>query len=387
LRYRHRIIGGRIVAHEPRRVAGSPCYHVRLRDLLTGRRRQLSTRTLSASAARRGAEELAWTWLEELEGRVRAGVLMTSALREYLDAKLDLRPSTRAGYRRDVEHVYIPRFGLLAVRDVGLADLEAFLAELAAGGRAWKTRAKHLAWLRGFFAWSRRRRYCAGDPTDGLRVRRGEQRRAPVLTPAEAERLLAELLRVREVPMSSARRGEWTQRRRPLERLWLLVLVGLYTGLRRRNLVGLRWQHIDLAARRIRIPAAEMKGRRAFAVPIHRRLEAALRSELHGGGVVPAPGAYVLGRAARDLHRGLGAAAERAGLPRLGWQSLRRTFATWIDSAVVRGEVSGYALAALLGHAARTVTGRYVDVDDARLEAAIARLPDLELRRPQAAEA
>ena len=59
-----------------------------------------------------------------------------------------------------------------------------------------------------------------------------------------------------------------------------MVLVAINTGLRRTNIVGLRWSQVDLASRVIRIQADEMKTGRDFVVPLNSAAIEAIRSQL-----------------------------------------------------------------------------------------------------------
>lgn len=72
------------------------------------------------------------------------------------------------------------------------------------------------------------------------------------------------MTKVVEYTNRTAAKQTWT----PPEYLWLAVLLAVYTGLRRANILGLRWRQVDLGQRAIRIEAGSMKAGRAHEVPI-----------------------------------------------------------------------------------------------------------------------
>ena len=133
----------------------------------------------------------------------------------------------------------------------------------------------------------------------------------------------------------------------------LLVLLGV----RRGNLQRARWEHIDLAARCWRIPAADMKANREHEAPLSvaavgilaaRHVRAGEPSE---GWVFPSR----TGRSLGDPRGGLTRVAKAAKVAGLHPHDLRRSFATLaldagVDSAVIRH---------LLGHTDHTVTAVY----------------------------
>jgi integrase len=150
-----------------------------------------------------------------------------------------------------------------------------------------------------------------------------------------------------------------------------VVLGALHTGLRRGNLLGLRWSQVDLGGRRITIPAEETKANAELAIPIHPELAEVLRGLLRGRDRVE-PHAPVIGIEVKELKASFLSAARRAGLGHLRFHDLRHTAATWW------GERCTHAvLQQLLGHAPGSMSLKYVHVPFAKLRQVVDRMPRL----------
>jgi integrase len=141
-----------------------------------------------------------------------------------------------------------------------------------------------------------------------------------------------------------------------------MIVVGLKTGLRQGELLALRWDDVDLVTGRLVVRRAVArgvvgtpKGRRRREIPLsgealgvlkaHRHL----RGELvfcheHGGMLEP-----------DRTNRALWRACRKAALRRIGWHTLRHTFASHL---VMRG-VPLKAVQELLGHESIQMTMRY----------------------------
>ena len=142
---------------------------------------------------------------------------------------------------------------------------------------------------------------------------------------------------------------------------WLrdLVFVAGLTGMRRGELIHLRWSEVDLKNRSIRIQSGanfRTKRGRSRVVPINAEVEKVLLRRRHS-----VKGEYVFHIDGEKVHdRGLSRwfkrYVRRAKLdPELHFHSLRHSFASWL----VQGEVSLYEVQKLLGHSSIKVTELY----------------------------
>lgn len=367
----HRIVGGRFIVRSLFQV--DRIWYGRVRDLETGRIRKISTRERN----RRRAEDFLTDWCERRIARDEAGRTEPRRLRAAFEEWIGLKQA-RPSYRLDLETalrgVYLPALGDAVVSDVGLREIERLLADLAARGRAARTRRKHLSILRGFFRWAVRRKYALEDPTEGIRIPAGPRREGVALSPRQA-RVLVRSCGERQVVTMADWRRRWTQRVGAGEYLLLAVLIALHTGLRRGNVLGLRWRHVDLGKRRISLKAAEMKSKRAHVVPVHPELAEVLRAVLRRQ--KPGPDDPVIGRAMHEVRGGFKAAVRRADLPPMRFHDLRHTFSTWLAT---RAPFAVHQR--LMGHStARSreaeVTLGYTHVPWQELELAIAKMPRL----------
>ena len=158
-----------------------------------------------------------------------------------------------------------------------------------------------------------------------------------------------------------------------------LVRVAAYTGLRRGELIALRWGDVDFVAHKLTVRRAisagveanSTKSRRAREVPLPDQAAGALdrlsrRSEFVG------PDEYVfanrLGRRLDPtaLRRRFERARDAVGLPPLRFHDLRHTY----GSLLVAGGVDLQSVKAAMGHSRITTTERYLHARPATEQAA-----------------
>lgn len=153
----------------------------------------------------------------------------------------------------------------------------------------------------------------------------------------EAERLL------------TAAHGEWRT----------LILTALRTGMRHGELIGLRWDDVDLVAGRIVDRQNVVNGRigtpKSGKIPLGIEVRTALKEHRHLRGplVFCSMSGGLLGTV--DIRLPLWRACKKAGLRQIGWHALRHSFASHL---VMRG-ASLKAVQELLGHSSIQMTMRY----------------------------
>lgn len=134
-------------------------------------------------------------------------------------------------------------------------------------------------------------------------------------------------------------------------------------GLRLGEVLGLRWEDLDLVAQRLMVTRqirkgveGPPKGGRRRSVPMTAALTSALKAgaRVRVGRVVCGPDGEPIGETA--LKHGVYRVCRRAGLPARSWHALRHTFATH----AARFGVNPWRLQAWLGHTTITMTMRYV---------------------------
>lgn len=147
-------------------------------------------------------------------------------------------------------------------------------------------------------------------------------------------------------------RGEWAA----------MITVGLTTGLRQGELLALRWEDVDLVRGRLLVRRAVARGvvgtpksGKSREIPLNEKAVAALKRQRHLRGEL-----VFCDDAGRMLRKGackwpLWSACKRAGLRRIGWHTLRHTFA----SHLVMRRAPLKAVQELLGHSTIEMTMRY----------------------------
>ena len=271
---------------------------------------------------------------------VRAGSIRTRSGDEY-------KPSTIRSYEqalrgsRNGDGGLLRELGAIRLYDLCVDDVQAYADRLLAAGSQPSTIHNQIMPVRVICRW--RRREVAVNPTIGLSLPAVRSGRVRIASPAEAELLLAAL--------ANRDRALWA--------------TALYAGLRRGELMGLRWCDVDLArgvlevaqawdpkehrmvspkstagTRRVPIAAAL----RAFLVPLS--LTAAIDSQrlVFGTGDVPFSASPLYERALR--------AWRKVGLRPICLHDCRHTFA----SLMIAAGVNAKALSTFMGHATISIT-------------------------------
>ncbi len=134
--------------------------------------------------------------------------------------------------------------------------------------------------------------------------------------------------------------------------LRVMVIMDLSTGLRKEELLSLRWEHIDLDRNVLKVE--DGKGGYTRYVPINETARGQLYNLL-----AVKKGEFVFhdsyGRRMKDVKRSFGSAVERAGLNDVRFHDLRRTFGTW---CAIRG-VPSKTLQKWMGHKSIETTMNY----------------------------
>jgi len=236
----------------------------------------------------------------------------------------------------------VPELGARKLSDIQRRDVQRLADDLLAGGRDPSTIRNALMPLRVIYRRALEDADVAVNPCAGLRLPANRGRRDRVVAPEQATALLAALSESDRV-------------------LWSLALYG---GLRRGELMALRWQDIDLASGVIRVERSWDDKSRVFVEPKSRSgrrkvpIAAALRDMLvehkmraqwelvlpRADGRAPFDGGTVAERAQR--------AWRRIGLEPITLHEARHTFA----SLMIAAGVNARALATYMGHASVTTT-------------------------------
>lgn len=330
-----------------------------------GRRKQRASHQPSFALARR--------FLLQIEGRIARGVvgipektpgaltveaLCARWLEEYRNPKIkDLaryRKHSRLGLRR-----VLPLLGGLPLSQLGARDIEKARDRLMVHYPAANTVRAALRPLSAALSWAVREGLVGQNPVRGVSLPPRVQS-LEYLAAGDAARLLQAAKERAGVPGERGALGLQATSH------FIAVALALHTGLRRGELMGLRWSDVDLDAQRLTVArsfAALPKG----GQPRHLRLPAVLIPLLRDwrrrcpatpeGVVCPARAAGRWRMSSGRSDHGLKGLLRAAGCPPLqrGWHSLRHTFA----SMFIRAGGNLIALQKILGHTDMKMTLAY----------------------------
>jgi integrase len=252
------------------------------------------------------------------------------------------KPSAIRSYEAALRDHIVPRLGRTRLADVQHRDVQRIADDLLAQGRDPSTIRNALMPLRVIFRRAVEDGDLAVNPCTHLRLPAVRGRRERIASPEEAQRLLATL----------------PEQDRPI---WA---TALYAGLRRGELMALRWEDVDLATGVIRVERAYDDKERVEIEPKSRA----------GRRTVPIVGALrdILAEHRANGHQGEGLifgdaempfqpsnvwrraqrAWRRAGLEPIGLHEARHTFA----SVLIASGLNAKAITTYLGHASIQTT-------------------------------
>jgi len=314
---------------------------------------------------------------EKKLGQVNAGKAIpysTLSLREFVDqfftplALPVLKPSTRKRYQSTLNLHLLPAFGNRRLCDIGAVEVQRFILEKFGKGLGWET-CNHLRnLLSKIFVCAKKWGHLAGEnPASSVELpEKQSMREKRVLMPDEVIRLLAVLR----------------------EPVYTMVLIAVLTGLRIGEIIGLRWEDVDLDRNELRVQQSVYRGsvgspktkgsRRTLPLP-EAAVEALKRlaQRLPNGNPERPVFASRKGTALSDtnlLLRHLKPAGKKIGVPWISWHTFRRTHATLLQLA----GGSAKDAQAQLGHAQITTTlGIYTIPIPAHQRAAVEKLSQL----------
>ncbi len=354
-----------------------PAWYAKYR-LPDGRQRQRKIGPAWTSRGRPPAgyhtKRTAEDWLRELldqarrgtlQGMVRTGATFADAAAEFLRYAEDdrlLKPSTLVGYRSIIRTYLLPAFGERRLEDISAHEIEGWRTQLEGRRRPLSNATKNriLVLLHGVLGRACRVWGLPLNPASSV------QRHA-VRSSGDIEVFSPEEVWALARAAASERDGA-------------IFLTAAFTGLRRGELLALRWRDVDFAGAALRVRASyaggaltSPKSGKVRSVPLAPEVAEALarlagREWFTGDDDLVFPGEagdYLDGSA---LRRRYNLALRRAGLRPLRFHDLRHTFGTRVIAKVDIRRVQEW-----MGHADVQTTMRYLHfvprVEDARLVA------------------
>jgi integrase len=312
-------------------------------------------------AARRGT----------LPGLVRTRATFSDAATEYLryvEHDRGRKPSTVRGYRSIVEHHLLPAFGSMPFEDLRTEHIEAWISTVDGSPR---TRNKLLVALHGILKRAQKVWSLPANPAAG--IEKFPQTRSGDIEVYSPEEVWA-LVRAAANEQDAA-----------------IYLTAAFTGLRRGELLALRWHDVDFAGATIRVRQSYYNGAlttpksgKVRSVPMAPEVAQALAKLGQRGYAVEDDDLVYLGEQglyvdASALRRRFDAAVKAAGLRPLRFHDLRHTFGTRMIAKADIRRVQEW-----MGHADIQTTMKYLHYaprpEDARLVAEAFRVEAAQVR-------
>lgn len=279
-------------------------------------------------------------------------MLLATAIDEYLTYTATYLQTTSQRVYRNRLHFLKRQFADREVESISRQDIDQAVLSYRET-RSNNTVRLFVTCTRQLFAWCVDEGYIARSPASRLR-----KPRTPHRTPRSLrDPLVDELLH----KLKSISTRKWHDRRNVA-----IVLFVLNTGLRRGEIIGLRWQDVDWEAGYVRVLG---KGERERIVPLNPAAKDALL-------IVWGEREHVFGRLDGGKMNGesldvvIKRWVEYHGLPSFGLHKLRHTFATRL---LARG-VDIYDIRDLLGHSSVSTTEIYLSANPERLRGAVEKL-------------
>ena len=264
---------------------------------------------------------------------------------------LDTYASKKRSYHTDLtvynNHLK-PYFGDIFLSDIKIERIEKYQAERqkkttrrkTPDGQPMKTSGatinREIALLRTMLNKAVEWEYLDASPVNWRRVKKfNENGRERYLTADERERLFGAL-----------------DDSGPILRNF--IILALNTGLRRGEIMGLRWANVNMDDGLVCLERAQRKNNKVLRVPLNENALEVLRR-------LPRASEYVLcepktGERVLSFRRAFATACRKAGIKNLRIHDLRHTFGTMLNA---RG-VDLPTISSLLGHSSITMTSRYI---------------------------
>lgn len=253
--------------------------------------------------------------------------------------KLNNRPKEQQNKAMHMRRHLLPFFGGKKLSEITARDIDAYKTLKVSEGLDPKTVNGHLSTLRRALVLAMKWGHIEALPTiERLRQRKKER---DFLDFGEAERLIA-----------AADDGYRA-----------MIVVALKTGLRLSELLGLRWQDVDLVAGKLHVRQGYVDGHvdvpkngRPRTIPLCETAIAVLKEHRHLKGDIvfcKPDGGYLTKQMPR---RAIVRICKLAGLRLIGWHTLRHSFA----SHLAMRNAPFKAVQAFMGHATSEMTNHYM---------------------------
>ncbi|MCJ7681865.1 MAG: site-specific integrase [Candidatus Aminicenantes bacterium] len=237
----------------------------------------------------------------------------------------------------------IPYFGENELEQITPFSIEKYRSQRLEDGVKKSTTNRELALLKKMFNLAIDWGYCQDNPVRKVKFFSEKDNLKEQILPEEMEQLLLE---------------------KSAEHLKPIIIIALHTGMRKNEILTLKWNHVDLKNRIIQV--VETKNGENRTIPINEDLKLILHEQKLNGVsdyVFPNP---ETGQPFRSVRRSFENACRRAGIS-MRFHDLRHTFAC----RMIQRGCDIETLRALLGHHSVTITERYIHTNEAQKRNAV----------------
>jgi integrase len=320
-------------------------------------------RRTTGTTNKKEAEALEAKWKLEVHQALKWGIALTHTFDElmlqYLK-EVERRSAERDHY--NLKNLY-PFFTGRVMEELSASDVREYINHRRVKGVGPATINREIGLLSAAINHAKREwEWVLPNPVEGRRLSEPSGR-VRWLTRAQAEALIKA---ARSLPRAS----------------WLLdfIMLGLNTGMRRGEMLGLEWRRVDLASRLLYLESEHQKNGKVGSVPLNEAATTAIlsRARFLANRCPDAPWVFCdgLGRRIQDVKKSFATACKLAGIDDFHVHDLRHTCASWL----VQAGVPLQQVAGLLRHSDIRVTMRYAHLAPENVRAAVAVLDGLKSR-------
>jgi integrase len=240
---------------------------------------------------------------------------------------------------------------------ISAADVRGYIALRQADGVAPATINKEMGLFRTALNWARKElEWEIPNPFNGRKLKEPEGR-IRWITREEAKRLLETAKSEQKAP-----------------HLVDFIRLGLNTGMRSGEMLGLEWSRVDLNANLLYLGAEHQKNGKLGSIPLNREAREAILARASSRAVNCPASPWVFtnkdGERMLSIKKSFKSACKRAGLEDFHPHDLRHTCATWL----VQAKVPIREVAELLRHSDIRITMRYAHLAPEDVRAAVSAL-------------
>lgn len=272
--------------------------------------------------------------------------VLQKAVDAFIDSRSNLSPYTITKYR-SVLGLLVEHLGeCFRVQRITADRIQEFLGST---DKQPVTKKTYNGTLSPFFNWLIARDVIENNPTEHVRLQRVPQKFPRFLKPGDVGKICEAIKARQKEAHVSSDAGEW---------LLPVVQANVYLGLRAGELVNLRWEHVDLERRTLRVANSEKfetKSGKERTIPLSDPVVKIL-ADLDDSTdyVFPSHNGAQIHR--HYLSRAFTKYARSAGVTNVSFHTTRHTACSWL---AMQG-ASAEAIRLFAGHSSITVTQRYM---------------------------